>query len=432
MPEADGLRRNTLWMISGHGVSLAFQAAYFILIGRTLGSHEYGAFVGVAALVNVLSQFSSLGMEMILVRNISRARESFAVTWGNALRVSVYGFVVLLMLAVLIGHFTLKTELQKLIPYIALSDALLGKIVQLASRAFQGAGMLAQTARLTAITNIARTVSALALFLFAAASHLHAGALLWTRVYWLSSLVTAIVAFGSVTKRLGWPKFGRISMRDLTEGSSFSLSSSSISVYNDIDKTILAGAGQLYAAGIYSAAYRIIDVASIPIYALYTAATPQFFRDGERSISGASAIANRLLRRTVPYGIAIAAGLFAGASVLPYIFGASFHGSVEALRWLCLLPLIRGLHYAWGTTITGSSSQWYRTTTQLGAAGANLVLDIALIPHWSWHGAAVASLLTDAGLAAASWVVVRYLRARETSRSCDHTNSMIDCTSELF
>ena len=95
-------------MISGHGVSLVFQAAYFILIGRTLGSREYGAFVGVVALVNVLSQFSSLGMEMILVRNISRKRESFAATWGSALQISACGFVLLIALAMLIGHFTLK------------------------------------------------------------------------------------------------------------------------------------------------------------------------------------------------------------------------------------------------------------------------------------------------------------------------------------
>jgi O-antigen/teichoic acid export membrane protein len=412
MPESESLRRHTLWMVSGHGVSLVFQAAYFVLIGRTLGSHEYGAFVGVVALVNVLSQFSSLGMEMILVRNISRMRESFAATWGNALRISASGFLVLLVLAMLIGRFTLRLELQRLIPYVALSDALFGKLVQLSGRAFQGAGLLAQTARLTALTNITRAASALCLFLLATLAHLHADALLWTRIYWLSSLATSIVAFGLVTRLLGWPAFGRIHLRDLTDGISFSVSSSSVSVYNDIDKTLLAGAGQLYAAGIYSAAYRIIDVASVPIYAIYTAATPRFFRDGERSVSDASAFAARLLRRTVPYGVAMALLMFAAAPLLPHLFGPSFRGSVEALRWLCLLPLIRGLHYAWGTTITGSSSQWYRTATQLGAAGANLLLNVALIPRWSWRGAAVASLLTDAGLAGASWIVVQYLRTK--------------------
>jgi O-antigen/teichoic acid export membrane protein len=424
VPDRDSLRQHTIWMISGQGVSVLLQAGYFILIGRTLGSREYGAFVGVVALINVLSQFSSLGMEMILVRNISRARESFAATWGNALRISTSGFIALLALAMLIGHFTLKPELRLLIPYIALSDALFGKIVQLASRAFQGAGQLSQTAKLTALTNFARVVMAFGLFLFVQLQHIYADAHLWTSVYWLSSLATAIIAFGMVTTRLGWPKFEPIRLRDLTDGFSFSLSSSSISVYNDIDKTFLASEGRLYAAGIYSAAYRIIDVASIPIYAIYTAASPRFFREGESSVTQASLLANQLLKRTVPYGIGIALLLLAGSPLLPYVFGSSFRGSVEVLRWLCLLPLIRGLHYAWGTTITGSSSQWYRTWTQLGAAAFNLLLNAVLIPRWSWQGAALASLLTDSGLAVSNWAMVQYLRTRQDARDIAVTQTV--------
>ena len=95
---------------------------------------------------------------------------------------------------------------------------------------------MAQTARLTALSNITRAVSALGLFHLARFAHLHTDAILWTRIYWLSSLTTAVVAFCSVTRLLGWPAFARIRARDLTEGFSFSLSSSSISIYNDIDR----------------------------------------------------------------------------------------------------------------------------------------------------------------------------------------------------
>lgn len=72
------LLHGSAWIVSGQFVSMAFQAAYFVLMGRTLGSREYGAFVGVVALVALLTQFSSAGMEMILLRNISRDRKSFA------------------------------------------------------------------------------------------------------------------------------------------------------------------------------------------------------------------------------------------------------------------------------------------------------------------------------------------------------------------
>jgi O-antigen/teichoic acid export membrane protein len=76
------------------------------------------------------------------------------------------------------------------------------------------------------------------------------------------------------------------------------------------------------------------------------------------------------------------------------------------LRWLCLLPLLRVLHYAWGTTIIASASQWNRTATQPGAAGLNLLLNFLLIPRWSWQGAAVASLLTNGLLAVSSRFVL--------------------------
>ena len=83
------------------------------------------------------------------------------------------------------------------------------------------------------------------------------------------------------------------------------------------------------------------------------------------------------------------------------------------LRWLCLLPLLRVLHYAWGTTITASASQWNRTATQLGAAGLNLLLNFLLIPRWSWQGAAVASLLTDGSLAVSSRIMLWRIQRRE-------------------
>jgi len=413
MVESGTLRRHSIWMMYGHGIAVAFQALYFGLIGRTLGSSEYGAFVGVVALINVLSQFSSLGMEMILVRNLSRDQSTFASTWGKAIRLSCYGFVVLLMAALLIRRFTLRAELRALIPYIALSDGLFGKFVQLASRAFQGVSQLGRTAQLIALTNIARAFTALVLFIASHHWRFHANALLWVKVYWFSSSLTAAIALGLVTMAMGWPKFERMSWRELVDGLGFALSNSSISTYNDLAKTFLATMGQLHAAGVYSAAYRVIDVASIPIYSIYAAASPQFFRDGKQGIRKSVPLAHKLLKHAIPYGVILAVGLSLTSPAVPYFFGNTFTESSVVVRWLCLLPLIRGLHYAWGTTITGSSSQWHRTRTQTGAALLNLLLNYLLIPRWSWRGAAIASLVTDGALAASNWITVCWLRSRE-------------------
>lgn len=410
----ESLKQGALWMISGQGVSIAAQAVYFILIGRTLGSREYGAFVGVVALVTALSQFSSLGMEMILVRNVSRDRNSFATTWGQSLAILLAGFVVLLAAAMLFAHFALRPDLRTLVPWIALSDGLLGKLVQFASRAFQGAGRLAWTARLSALTNVCRTATAALLWIWARTHSLHPTAHLWARVYWLSTLAVAIVAAVVITAQLGAPRFRRIRGRDLSEGLSFSVSGSSISIYNDIDKTFLVSLGQSAAAGIYSAAYRVVDVATIPIYSVYAAAAPHFFRRGESGVRAASTLARRTLRHTLPYAALASGTMLLVAPLLPIAFGPGFRESESALRWLCLLPVLRALHYAWGSAITGSASQWNRTATQFAAAALNLTLNFALIPRYSWRGAAAASLLTDAALALFSWLVLAHLLRRQT------------------
>jgi O-antigen/teichoic acid export membrane protein len=412
-PEEESLLRGSLWMISGQSVAMAAQIVYFILIGRALGSREYGAFVGVAALIASLSQFSSLGMEMILVRNLSRDRASFPRTWGHALLFNAAGFLVLLALSMLIARFTLRPELRALVPWIAFADGLLGKLVQLAARAFQGAGRLAWTARLTALTTIGRLVTAAVLWTFARAHHLQTTALLWAHLYWITNLAVAVFALILATVLLGRPKLARVRRSDLSEGLSFSFSSSSISVYNDIDKTFLVSLGQTSAAGIYSAAYRVVDGASAPIYAVYAAAAPRFFREGARSVRSARAFARTMLGRTLPLSLAATALLALAAPLLPVLFGSSFRESVEALRWLCLLPVLRALHYSWGSAITGSASQWNRTATQFGAAALNLCLNWLLIPRWSWEGAAVASLITDAALAAASYGVLARLTRQE-------------------
>lgn len=412
-PKEESLLRGSLWMMSGQGVAMAAQIVYFILIGRALGSGEYGAFVGVAALIASLSQFSSLGMEMILVRNVSRDRSSFARTWGHALLFTAAGFLALLAVSMLIARFTLRPELRGLVPWIALADGLLGKLVQITARAFQGAGRLAWTARLTALTSVGRVVAAAGLWTFARGHHVHATALLWAHLYWMPTLAVALLAVLLAGVRLGWPRFAAVRRAELSEGLSFSLSSSSISIYNDIDKTFLISLGQTEAAGIYSAAYRVVDAASAPIFAVYAAAAPRFFREGAQSVRAARTFARTMLMRTLPLALAAAALLALAAPLLPVLFGPSFRGSVQALRWLCLLPVLRALHYSWGSAITGSASQWNRTATQFGAAALNLCLNWLLIPRWSWQGAAAASLLTDAALAAASYGVLARLTRRE-------------------
>lgn len=416
MPSKSSLRSDSAWMLGGQFFSMAFQAVYFVLIGRALGAAEYGSFVGVASFLSVLGQFSTVGMDLILVRDVSRDRSRFAKSWGLSLEIAIIGFLATSVIGLLLGLFFLDGRIYWLIPGVLISDCLFAKIALLASKAFQSVGDYAYSAKVMVLTNFTRTLAAGAIFIYASHLHRHATAQLWTHIYWISSLAAAVLCVEMVSLRIGTPRWATFQWSTLSEGLGFSVSSSSISIYNDIDKTMLVGMGQSIAAGVYAAAYRIIDVASTPIYSVYTAAFPHFFREGAVSIRSGLNLALRLSRKTVVYSAVAAVTMFVGAGAMPLILGPTYTASASALRWLCALPLIRCFHYAAGTTITGSVSQWYRTVQQLATALLNLLLNWWLIPRYSWQGAAAASIASDGALAFMNWVSVLWLmRAQESA-----------------
>jgi O-antigen/teichoic acid export membrane protein len=63
--------------------------------------------------------------------------------------------------------------------------------------------------------------------------------------------------------------------------------------------------------------------------------------------------------------------------------------------------------------MAGAGYQKYRLGSQLVAAGSNFCLNLYLIPHYSWLGAAWSSLLTDGGLAAMNWTLLLWLKRSE-------------------
>src|ERR1700747_422734 len=79
------LARNTVWMSMGQGLRLIIQALYFVVIARSLGAANYGAFVGVVALVGIAYPFATLGSGNLLVKNVARDPSLFSLYWGRAL-----------------------------------------------------------------------------------------------------------------------------------------------------------------------------------------------------------------------------------------------------------------------------------------------------------------------------------------------------------
>src|ERR1700722_16914892 len=272
------LAQNAMWALGGYGMRLLIQAAYFIIIARCLGPTQYGGFIATTALTAVLSPFVGLGCGSLLIKNVARDRRVFPDYWGNGLFMTVVSG--LASVALVIG--VCKVLLPKGIPLqvivcVCISDLIFVKLLDVAAWAFQSFEMFSQNAQLNVLISMARLTGIVGLALAVNRPTVAD----WTAVYLAGSVVAACVGVVWVTVRLGKPTLALHRIRgESLEGFCFAASLSSQTIYNDIDKTMVARLSTLEAAGIYAAAYRLIDVAFIPVRALLNAAYPSFFRHG--------------------------------------------------------------------------------------------------------------------------------------------------------
>jgi O-antigen/teichoic acid export membrane protein len=321
----------------------------------------------------------------------------------------------LLVLALMfIGHIVLDSAHASIVAFIAIGDTICQQLISTIGQVFQTFENLRLMATLNASINISRLGLALAMLV----AIQHASAYQWALASMFISILAAFCSILAVSLRFGRPVFNfRTLVAHLGEGSVFALSGSTTYIYNDVDKVMLGHYGMNAANGVYTTAYRVVNICTTPITSIHNAAYPRFFQLGVGGARAGEPFARKILQKTTLFGLAGAAGMFVTAPLIPHIVGKSFADSVPALRWLCLIPLLRCFHLSAGDAMAGAGYQNYRLVNRICAAVLNFILNLLLIPRFSWLGAAWASLATDGGLGALDWITIRRLIAREKSIS---------------
>jgi O-antigen/teichoic acid export membrane protein len=406
------LARNAGWVLGGQVASFGVQAAYFVVLARLLGSAQYGILAGAAALVNIFSQYSAMGAGILFLRYVSPDHSRFREYWGNILlSIGLVGTLAIVLLY-FVGGWLVGQTAASILVILAIGDCLCGQLTAAAAQVFQTFEKMRTNAGLNFLTNVLRLALAVGMAL---AVH-RTTAWTWAAASLAVSFVASLIAVAKVTTHFGLPKFSlKLLFARFGEGFIFAISGSTTTVYNDVDKVMLGHYGMTVANGIYSMAYRIVNICTMPIGSIHSAALPRFFRQGVDGIKATAPFARKLLKRTTILGALGAAAMFLAAPLLPHIAGADFAKSVSAVRWLCLIPLLRSFHLSAGDAISGAGFQRFRLASQFLAAAGNFGINLYLIPRYSWQGAAWASLLTDGSLALMNWGLLFLLMQRVKS-----------------
>lgn len=410
------LVRNTGIALGGQIGRVLLQGAYFVVVARVLGVSGFGAFAGTVALVALVAPFGSLGAINLMISNIVTEPSSAARQFATAVAVTAASGVVFAAALSGVAQWVAPVGVAWwMVLCVAGGDMLGTRLLELAGAVHQAQDRMEQVAVLPLLLHSARLAAVLALAALASTPDLGT----WSVLYLIASLVVTVPVLLVTRARVGGgrPDWAQYAVQ-WRQGVLFAVSFSAQSVYNDIDKAMLGRLATLEATGIYTAAYRLVDLAYVPMRALLAASYARFFREGAGGLRATVAFSRRLAKPGLGYCLFASVALLAGADVVPVLLGDEYADAVTALRWLSIIPLLKGVHYLAADALTGAGQQGARTAFQIGVAVLNVGLNLWLIPRYSYAGAIAASLVCDLALGISLWgLVATRLRRRGPARA---------------
>ncbi|MEM7758605.1 MAG: oligosaccharide flippase family protein [Cyanobacteria bacterium P01_A01_bin.40] len=412
------LARDTLWMLFSKLFNVVMQAAYFVIVARLLGKENYGSFIVITATASIVFPFVPLGSEHLLVKNVSTNRATFGTYWGNGLVLSTANGAFFAIVLLIVSPLLFPNDVQWVtILLILLADLICLALLDLGFKSLMATNMVNKTAQLGILSTCSKLLAALSLAVFFP----NPSVATWGYLYFSSSIIMATITILLVNKMVGSPRPALSELKsNIVQGLYFSISTSANNINANLDKSMLGKLAGVGAAGIYGSAYRFIDVGNVPLLALFGATYTRFFQHGASGIRGSLGFAKRLLPILTLYAITSVIGFWLLAPLIPMILGPDYSDAIDALLWLSPLPAIATFQYLAADTLTGSGYQKARSVVQVGAAIINVLLNIWLIPQFSWKGAAYATLISDSLRLLCLWIIVFLIYRREGKPDYSH------------
>jgi O-antigen/teichoic acid export membrane protein len=405
------LVRNTGSMMINQAGRVVLQGLFFVLVARGLGVRQFGAFSGTVALIAVVAPFASLGALNLLIKNVTLEPARTAVQYSTAvLFTTVSGLALTSVLCGLANWLAPRSAGLVVVGCLAVADLLGARLVDLAGAVYAAHERMLRTTLFLLMLTCLRLLGLVVLVALPAPLTLSRVA--WMQVGTSVAVAVALTVITTLDVGAARPAVKQYAA-DWREGLLFSVGLSAQTVYNDVDKAMLARVGTLEATAIYTAAYRIVDMAFTPVKAVLSASYSRFFRHGAEGLERTLRFTRRIAAPSVAYSLTVSVVLFAAADIVPQVLGTAYASSVGALRGLALLPLLKALHYLAADTLTGAGHQGVRTGWQVTVAVANVALNLILIPAFSYRGAVAASLISDGVLALVLWLALRRSLLRE-------------------
>lgn len=393
MSQVKTIFKNMSWLLVSQIITSICGFIWTILMARYLGVEQYGIFGFAVSLTGILCILFDFGIGIHSVRHIATDYDSAPKYLGNAIPLkglfSIFGFVVILIVLIVMKC----NELTITVTLIITIEQIIKKFVELMNATFQAF----EEGKFQGISNTLLNILTFIFILIAIYTDL--GLYGISIAYIIANILTLIYCYHVLTKHLTKPNYEldkefckMVTIAALPFAATVILSS----IYYSIDMVMLTNIVGDYATGIYNATYKLIGVLTM-FYGIYGAVifpvmSKLFKNDEKLLLTLYEKSIKYLMLAIIPIAIATT---YYSTDIVHLIYGHQYDASSSVLSiliWTVCLLFISG---AGNTLLNASYKEVTVTKIYAIAAVFNVILNFILIPHLSYNGAAITTVLSD-------------------------------------
>jgi len=387
------IAKNTAMLLIGQVVSNILSLILIVFIARYLGDIGLGQYSFALSFAGLFALFAGLGLDPFVVREVARDRKRADFFLGNlsVLRLILSSAAFLLICAT-VNILNYPSDI-KLFMYIVGLSVVLTSFSLLFRSIFRAFEKMEYETVVSAADRI--LVCSLGLLIL----YYGYGLIELALVMLLGSISILLLSVMIVAKNFAKPKleidlsFWKYAIKHSLP---FMLTMVFATIYFQIDMVMLSLIIDNATVGWYSAAYKLVSALGIIPIALMASIFPamsRYYYSSKVSLKIA-------YEKSYKYLLTLAIPMAVGTTMLAdhfiyFLYGTEFSHSTIALKILIWAETIIFVNIASGTLLDATNQQKINTYVTGTMAVFNVVLNLLLIPGYSYIGAGIATVLTN-------------------------------------
>lgn len=368
-------------------------AILVILVARFLGDAEYGKMSFAQSFTGILVILADCGLNVMSIREISRNKDIA----GKYLTNTIIVKVILAIIAIVSMYATINLMNY---PRDTTSIVILfgiGIVINTFSQYFRSVYKAFEKMQYEAYLN---TIWSL-LFLTAASLLLYfnLGLIKLAYVYVISEVINLILSYVILTSKFTKPTFSidlAFCKHLIKEAFPFSMTIFVGTIYLRIDTVMLSFMKGDAVVGWYSAAcmiiYSTLIIPNVFVYSVFPLMS-NLYTTSKESLQAAIEKSSKYLIIGAFFLVLVLYIL--SDTIISSIYGNSFNNAAIALKIISFYLPLRFVNTISGFTLSSINKEPFHALGGAIGAGVNIILNMLLIPKYSFIGAAVATLLTE-------------------------------------